>query len=126
MVQDLSYHPPIGKSDHVCLRFNVCLSQLPGKYIATPTHNIFRTNYEAAKEELQKKSWCEKLNSTFDTAIFFDMLHSTLERHSPLSTPPVKKKNMYMTNEAIRLKNAKADSGKGNKNQVRQRGLHSM
>ena len=58
---------------------------------------------------MQQQSWYEKLNSTFenDYDTFSDILHSTLENHSPLSTPPIKKKNMYMTNEAIRLKNAK-------------------
>ena len=36
MVQDLTYHPPIGESDHVCLRFNVLLTQPQGKYNVTP------------------------------------------------------------------------------------------
>ena len=102
MVNDLTYHPPIGESDHVCLRFSVFLNQYQGKYV-TPVRNIFRTNYEAVREEMQQQSWYEKLNFTFenDYDTFFDILHSTLENHSPLSTPPIKKKNMYMTNEAF-------------------------
>ena len=40
MVHDLTYHPPIGGSDHVCLRFNVFLNQYQGKYNVTPVRNI--------------------------------------------------------------------------------------
>ena len=94
MVHDLTYHPPIGEGDHVCLHFSVFLNQYEGKYNVTPVRNIFRTNYEAVREEMQQQSWYEKLNFTFedDYDTFFDILHSTLENHSPLSTPPIKKK----------------------------------
>ena len=43
MVQDLSYHPLIGESDHVCLTFNLLHTQQKDYF--TPMHNIFKTNY---------------------------------------------------------------------------------
>ena len=51
----------------------------------------------------------ESLNSNLQDAYnsFFDILKTALEKHSPLQTPPHKRKNIYMTKEAVRLKNAK-------------------
>ena len=42
MIQDLTYHPPLGESDHVCLRFKLLLSQEKEEFI--PIHNVFKTN----------------------------------------------------------------------------------
>ena len=107
MVSDLSYHPPLGESDHVCLRFNVMASQTKNRF--TPSHNIFKTNYEAIRVELDKYNWKEVLISNFvnDYENFFDILNSLLKKYSPLTVPPKKKNNLYMSSEAIRLKNAK-------------------
>ena len=107
MVQDLSYHPPIGESDHVCLTFNLLHNQQKDYF--TPMRNIFKTNYVAVRDELQQRNWFNLLNSNFedDYETFFNLLNSLLDKHSPMSTQPKKKKNIYMTNEAIRLKNTK-------------------
>ena len=107
MVQDLSYHPPIGESDHVCLTFNLLHSQQKDYF--TPMRNVFKTNYVAVRDELQQRNWFNLLNSNFDDdyETFCNLLNSLLDKHSPMSTQPKKKKNIYMTNEAIRLKNTK-------------------
>ena len=107
MVTNLSYHPPLGESDHVCLRFNVLATRSKSRF--TPSHNIHKSDYEAIREALVKYDWHELLNSNFvsDYQHFFDILSALLKEHTPLSMPPKKKNNMYMTNEAIRLKNAK-------------------
>ena len=101
------YLPPLGESDHVCLRFNVLKSQniddVPNSY------NIFKTDYKAVIKDLQKYDWQDILISTFheDYDKFFDILHTSLKKHSPKKKKPKEKKNIYMTNAAIRLKNAK-------------------
>ena len=112
MVQDLSYHPPIGESDHVCLTFNLLHTQQ--KEYFTPMYNIFKTNYVAVRNELQQHNWYNLLNSNFedDYETFFHLLNSLLGKHSPMNTQPKKKKNIYMNNEAVRLKNAKGRLGK--------------
>ena len=112
MVQDLSYHPPIGESDHVCLTFNLLHNQQKDYF--TPMRNIFKTNYVAVRDELQQRNWFNLLNSNFedDYETFFNLLNSLFDKHSPMSTQPKKKKNIYMTNEVIRLKNTKGDYGK--------------
>ena len=38
---------------------------------------------------------------------FFDSLQSSLSRHTPMTKPPKQNKSIYITNEAIHLKNAK-------------------
>ena len=109
MVQNLTYHPPLGESDHVILKFNVPFdhSEKVNGWIAKPA--VFRTNYEMLKEEMLRYDWDEILTSNFQEAYdyFFEILQTALEKHSPMQTPPHKRKNIYMNKEAIRLKNAK-------------------
>ena len=109
MVCDLNYHPPLGVSDHVCLTFNVSLTQTQRKAINRPKYNIFKTNYESVREELEQYNWYEKVNSSFekDYGTFSHILQSSLEKHSPLNDRAAKRKNIYMTTKAILMKNAK-------------------
>ena len=106
-VQDLNYHPPLGESDHLCLTFTAFELQRESPFI--PTHNVFKTNYEKVREEMQQYDWYEVFNKNFvsDYEYFFNILHSALTKHSPMSTLPKRRTNIYLTNEAIRLKNAK-------------------
>ena len=109
MVQDLTYLPPLGESDHVCLRFTLPLCQ--NINITTSREpNVFKTNYQAVKNELSMHNWRDELNSNFvsDYHTFFDHLLLIMDKHTPLKAQPKTKKGIYMTNEAIRLKNAKA------------------
>ena len=60
MVQDLTYNPPLGESDHLCLTFK--LQHFQHKKHTTPVHNIFKTDYTALREELAKHNWHEVLS----------------------------------------------------------------
>ena len=53
MVQEIQYLPPLGESDHVCLRFKVFTAQSPNH------RNIRKTNYASVQEELSKYNWEE-------------------------------------------------------------------
>ena len=85
------------------------------QFITQPTERLFYTyakhfqDYVAVRDELQQRNWFNLVNSNFedDYETFFNLLNSLLDKHSPMSTQPKKKKNIYMTNEAIRLKNTK-------------------
>ena len=108
MVQDLSYLPPLEKSDHVCLKFSVIhKKQLPTP--TSPIHNIFKANYELIGSELDEYNWNELLNGSFieDYKTFTDILSTKVKKHSPLKTHHKKKRNLYSTREVLRLKNAK-------------------
>ena len=72
-------------------------------------NDIRKTNYDAVKEILGDYDWTGVFNSDFQTnyTCFLDKLFEIVHTHSPLKGPPKRKKNMYMTNEALRLKNRK-------------------
>ena len=107
MVQDLTDHPPLGESDHVSIEFNVCFTQVKDEI--TPGHNIYKTNYGVIKSELNQQVWEELQNSKFenDYDMFFEKLRTAMELNTLKKANSKSKKNMYMTNGAMRLKNKK-------------------
>ena len=102
MVCEQNYHPTLGESDHVCLTFNVSLTQTQRKAINRPKYNIFKTNYESVREELEQYYWYEKLNSSFEKNYdtFSHILQSSLEKHSTLNDRPAKRKT-YIWDEML-------------------------
>ena len=112
MIQDLHYLPPLGESDHLCLKFKVLISKSFIK--KPPVYNIFKTNYEALKSDLCDYDWMKFLNSNFENDYnnFFSVLKSLLKKYTPLKRPSQAMKSIYLTKEATRLKNAKHRSWK--------------
>ena len=109
MIQNLDYLPPLGESDHICIRFSAMCGMKEKVKDEPAERNIFKTDYAAVIRELEKYNWVRILNSSFveDYKRFFDILEEIMVRHTPLRTPKRKKKNLYMTREARRLKNKK-------------------
>ena len=107
MVKDLSYHPPLGESDHVVLKFDVSLGQV--KQETPPSRNIYKANYDLIKSDLNDREWDELLTYSFedDYKFFFDILRNLLDKYTPFKAKQVRKKNIYMTSKAMRLKNKK-------------------
>ena len=107
MVKDIFYHPPLGQSDHICLKFKVQYYHIKS---FRPKCNVFKSDYNKIKEELLQHDWLTILNTDFgnDYDKFTKIQYSALESHTPMTQPPKRKTNIYMTNEAIRLKNRKA------------------
>ena len=91
----------------------------------TAQHNVLKTNFEAVTKDLNSLKWDEILRSDFhnDYNSVFDTLQKLLEKYSLLLTLPYKKKNIYMSKESIRLKNAKKRLWErcDHKNEIRQR-----
>ena len=108
-IQNLSYHPPLGESDHLCLRFDVPLTKQKPKKNNCPKYNIFKTNFAEISAGIKSRKWEEVLTKSFaeDYETFFDFLASEMRANTPFATDPVVKKSIYMNNEALRLKNAK-------------------
>ena len=105
MVCDLDYLPPLGESDHVCIRFNVKCTQST-EIPETKKRNIFKANYAGMVEKLSHYDWDILLNSNFskDYETFFGILEVLLEENTPYKTPKKTKKNLYLTREAEKLK----------------------
>ena len=111
LVQDLCYLPPLDKSDHVCLRFSVIYdSQSP----CSISHNfdVFKADYDAIQKDLDTVDWNNILIGNFneDYTLFMDILSTMIERHAPLRKMNRKKKNIYASNETLRLQKAKRRS----------------
>ena len=49
MVKDLFYHPPLGQSDHICLKFKVQYYHIKS---FRPKRNVFKSDHNKIKEEL--------------------------------------------------------------------------
>ena len=77
--------------------------------LTPPSRNIFKTNFDAVREELSRHNWSVELNSDFesDYKTFFDLLDSLVKKHSPLRSKKKSNKNIYMISDATRLKNKK-------------------
>ena len=85
-VHDLTYHPPLGESDHVCLRFNV-----PFKTHSTPktqatSYNFFKTNFVRIIERLKIQKWDELLTKSFadDYETFIEILTEVMQLNTKL------------------------------------------
>ena len=109
MIKDLVYRPPLGESDHICLRFNVMCGKQEFATEDPKKRNFFKTDYAAVAEELRKYDWVSMLTGNFDDdyKLFFDILEQVMMKYTPLKTPRRKKKNLYMTRESRIMKNKK-------------------
>ena len=109
MVHDLQYLPALGESDHICLSFTALNSQESPK-VSPLEYDIRKTNYEAVKEEILNYNWVEKFSSNFyvNYSYFLEKLLEIVYKHSSKKiSQKSKKKSVYMTNEALRMKNRK-------------------
>ena len=107
IIQNLDYLPPLGESDHICIRFNAMCGMKETVMEESAERNFFKTDFAAVIKELDKYNWITTLNSNFeeDYKRFFDILEDIMVRYTPLRAPKKKRKNLYMTREARRLKN---------------------
>ena len=109
MIQNLDYLPPLGESDHICISFNVMSGMWETVKEEPAERNFYKADFAAVIKELEKYNWTAVLNSSFaeDYKRFFDILEEVKVRHTPFKTSKKKKKNLYMAQEARRLKNKK-------------------
>ena len=109
LIKDLSYLPPLGESDHACLRFDVICRNDTATIEDINKRNFYKTDFDAVIEALGKYDWEILLNSNFqnDYIRFFIILDEIMEKYTPYKTPRRKIKNLYMTRESRKLRNKK-------------------
>ena len=108
LISDLQYLPPLGESDHICMKFKVnCSQHLPGP--EQEKLDIFKANIPRIIQKLSAYNWTELLNSSFqeDYETFFSILERIMLEETPLKIPRAAKKNLYLTREANRVKSQK-------------------
>ena len=107
IVQNLVHDPGLGDSDHECLRFEVkCYQE---EYDETPVPNYDKADYENIRSKLDNIDWVTLLRGNFNEAYekFISALDLSMEGNIPNKLKGKKKKNMYLSIEAIRMKDKK-------------------
>ena len=67
MLTNLSYLPPLGNSDHVCLRFDFNVNILSNKF--TPSHYKLNSgNYDYMRSLLHEIDWYTMIDMTSEEA----------------------------------------------------------
>ena len=108
LVQNLTYLPPLGNSDHLVLKFDLTCYTL-----ATDRDeqrlNLNKGNYEQLNSLIGQAGW-ENLHWTdieADYCSFKDTLAHLTIKCIPKVCPKKKRSNIFMTREAMMLKNRK-------------------
>jgi len=110
MINNLSYLPPLGNSDHICIKFNlVCYAEeKKSKY------NLKVANYDLIKETLSNVDWISLL-SPLDTddawSLFKSIFQNIIDDCIPTYIPR-EKKNIYTNSEVFTLKKRKTNYGR--------------
>ena len=107
MVHNLEHFPGLGDSDHECLRFDVNCYKDDWKENRMPSYN--KAKYETIRERLKDIDWISKLRGTFLEAYscFESELTSAMAGCIPEKGKGKVKKNIYLTTEAVKMKDRK-------------------
>ena len=107
MVYNLTHKSGLDESDHTCITFTLKCYEKIKDHKEVP--NYFKADYETIRERLSKVNWISKLDSDFERSYdnFIKVLKSTMEGCIPYYKSAKKRKNIYLTQEAIRKKNLK-------------------
>ena len=107
MVNDLQYLPGLGSSDHVCLRFNLaCYCKL--STCCKTQFDLRSANFTKMRQSLETIDWHANLDplDTLQAWDFFaDHFESFLKEYVLYKRPGSKKQNMFMSQQALHLKN---------------------
>ena len=108
MINNISYLPGLGSSDHVCLNFNlICYVHRRGT--ALKKYNIYLTDFTMMRQTLETYNWDEaldQLNISEAWDYFYGVFNNLIGEYVPVSSSR-NRKNIYITREVIKLKNTK-------------------
>ena len=109
MINEFAHCPPLGESDHECLLFNLECYQESHKKDEVPARNYFKADYTTIQQRLSKVDWTRELQGDFTSGYinFTRILEASINGCIPEYKTKKKKKNMYLTAEAIRKKDLK-------------------
>ena len=110
MVTNLVYLPPLGNSDHVCLRFDFNVNISSNKY-TRPCYKLNSGNYDYMRSLLDGIDWYVMNDMTPEEAwqYFSSNFNTIIDRAVPKSSNKVKYKNVYINKEVIRLRKKKLE-----------------
>jgi hypothetical protein len=102
-VGDITYEPPLGKSDHVVLSWTSTI-EAAVRDSTQEKLNYWKGNFDAINSALQKINWKNEMvgRSVEDMWLFLKntVLH-LVQKHVPVKQKPKKKKNAWITRATI-------------------------
>ena len=108
LLSSLEHFPGLGKSDHECLLFD---ANVRTEYHTSnvPGFNISKANYRVIECNLDNVDWEHVLSFDIKQAFpeFINLLEQCMQGNIPVRVSPRKRRNIYLTPEAIKLKNRK-------------------
>ena len=108
LISNLFHLPPLGSSDHEVLRFSLtCYTSK--RMVQDSKLNLNRGDYSSMATDMQNVPWESMEPAPLEEyyEFFSDTLRNSMTRHIPKQKHQRNKKNIYMTSEALALKNRK-------------------
>ena len=85
IIEDIKLLPPIGKSDHCSMIFNV-LGEDTGQKDTKTVYNYHKANYEGMKNDIKNIKWKDCINEVEEGwKLIKDTIHQVMEKHVPKS-----------------------------------------
>ena len=109
MISNLSHLPPLGNSDHGVLRFSLqCYTSRKDTHVTK--FNLHRGDYKKMAEDLRTVPWSnvESVPLEEHYRFFSETLKQSMAENIPRTRQQQRKKNIYMTREALSLRNRKS------------------
>ena len=105
LVQSLTTHPPIGNSDHIVLQFQlVCHAQ---ETVTSGVHlNLNKGDYQLLNKLVRETSWDTVMppDPQYHYELFKRTFGHIVSRCIPRACPKGKRRSIFITREALRLK----------------------
>ena len=113
MINNLSYLPPLGSSDHICIEFDLICYPEPRKSVNLK-YNIRAANIELMKQALGDVDWVSTLH-TLDAngawLLFKTIFQDIIDKYVP-TYKQREKKSLYSNSEVFSLRSIKTSCGK--------------
>jgi len=109
MVSNLSYLPPLGRSDHLSLHFNFNLTT-PNNNSEYTSFNLNAGDYNFLRSQVTSINWEGMVNMTMEEAwdYFFTQFDTAIKNSIPLTSSQHKfHQNIYSNREVLRLRKKK-------------------
>ena len=109
MINDISHNPPLGESDHECLNFTLECYHDDNHSESKEARNFYKADYKTIRERLAQIDWETELQEDFtlDYIKFTKILELCMVGCIPTFKIRMKKRSMYLSKDAIRLKDLK-------------------
>ena len=106
----IDYLPGLGNSDHVCIYFHLsCYSTFKPNHTG-PRYNVYRADFDSMHAAFYTIDWpdiMEPMNTKEAWEFFKTVLQDIIDKYVSISIGVQKKRNIYMSPEAFRIKKLK-------------------